>query len=381
MKIAAICGAPNNNTGMMFVDRSLYYYLKHKNLLDNTTFFCFQHNGMNSVGFEYKALTNDINLKDYDLIFIWGDFIVSRHFLKMTQPRIEQRFDKLKYDLMDKVLMTDFSIDELKKVIVFGQCLFVDGIEVFSDTKYLNSVKRLIENANLFKVRDPLSAHRIKLIIEEKKNRDFLGVDSALLNCVIDDSNIRTIKENINTNGNTIGLYFGRSKKMNNKKRFLGFYLNYKFKSITFNWIPWLRNKQSSKKYFQFAQETNPNSHIEYIEELLKCKLIITDTYHISLMAWSLGIPCICYGNSAERFKSTVHDKKKEIFFISNAIDDYYFTNERFFRDLKNNLLYETIDKALKSNIGDVTAKNIINSSKVALKDLNDSVNSILHIE
>ena len=49
MKIAVICGAPNHNTGMMFVDRAIYLYLKSKELLANTTFFCFQLKAKNKV--------------------------------------------------------------------------------------------------------------------------------------------------------------------------------------------------------------------------------------------------------------------------------------------------------------------------------------------
>lgn len=380
MKIAAICGAPNQNTGMMFVDRALYLYLKKKNLLDNTTFFCFQLEAKNKVGFNYRPLTKEVELNDFDCIIIWGDFIVSNHFLKMTQPKIKIQSEQFNYNLRDKVLMNTFNETDLKKVIVFGQCIVVDGSEILVDDRYLYLLKRLLYNAQLFKVRDPLSAYRAKLF--SSKNRDYLGVDSALPNYTLDFERIDEIRNKISAdraNSNTIGLFFARSKNINLKKKALGYYLKYKLKEYQYKWIPWLENKQESKEYFSFARDCEPYSDIDYIFEILKCKLIITDTYHLSLMSWSLGIPCICYGKGTEIFKSTIHDKKKEVFFLSNFIDDFYFytETETFIRDLKNNILKNTISKGINTNIGPIISENIRNLSVKCIKELDRAMDSI----
>src|SRR5690606_17287193 len=146
MKIAAICGAPNQNTGMMFVDRALYLYIKNKGLLENTTFFCFQLEAENKVGFDYKPLTKDVNLNEYDCVIVWGDFIVSNHFLSMTQPKIKKKSELFDYNLQDKVLMGSFSDLDLHKVIVFGQCIVVDGREIFAESTYIKLLKGLLNN-------------------------------------------------------------------------------------------------------------------------------------------------------------------------------------------------------------------------------------------
>lgn len=380
MKIAAICGAPNQNTGMMFVDRALYLYLKKKDLLENTTFFCFQLEAKNKVGFGYKPLTKDINLNDYDCIIVWGDFIVSSHFLSMTQPKIQKQSESFNYNLRDKILMKTFSEVDLSKVIVFGQCIVVDGSEILVDKTYINLLRRLLDNAQLFKVRDPLSAYRAKLF--SSKNKDYLGIDSALPNYTLDVDRIDGIRNMIDSDESgksTIGLFFARSKNINIKKKVLGYYLKYKLKKYQYKWIPWLENKQNSKRYFRFAEECKPYSDIDYITEILKCKLIITDTYHLSLMAWSLGVPCICYGNGTELFKSTVHDKKKEIFFLSNFIDDFYFytETERFIRDLKNDVLKKAINKGVNTNIGELVSSNIRDLSIKCINDLDRALDSI----
>jgi hypothetical protein len=380
MKIAAICGAPNQNTGMMFVDRALYLYLKNKNLLSFTEFFCFQEVAKNKVGFEYQPLTKKVNLKDYDCIIIWGDFIVSNHFLTMTEPKIKKASDVFDYDLKEKVLLKSFDNLELNKVIVFGQCIFVDGLEVLADTKYNGLLKKLLDNTILFKVRDPLSAYRAKLIATE--NRDFLAIDSALLNYTLDYKNIDKTKHLLTSETNdkkTIGLFFARSKNINLKKKFLGYYLKFRLKQYNYKWIPWLENKQESKRFFSFADSCTPYSDIDYITEILKCSIIITDTYHLSLMAWSLGVPCICYGKATQSFKLTTHDKKKEIFFSSNSIEDFYFftETEKFITDLKHHNLEKIICKGIETNVGEIVSNNIKNLSLKSIIDLDAAFDSI----
>lgn len=380
MKIAAICGAPNQNTGMMFVDRALYLYLKNKGLLSFTEFFCFQEFAINKVGFKYQPLTKNVNLKEYDCIFIWGDFIVSNHFLTMTESKIKKNSDLFDYDLKDKVLLKSFDNLELKKVIVFGQCIFVDGLEVLADTKYIGLIKNLLEHALLFKVRDPLSAYRAKLIAT--KNRDYLAIDSALLNYTLDYKSIDKTKQSLAGATNekkTIGLFFARSKNINLKKKVLGYYLKFRLKQYGYKWIPWLENKQESKRFFKFADSCTPYSDIDYITEILKCSVIITDTYHLSLMAWSLGVPTICYGKATQPFKLTTHDKKKEIFFSSNSIEDFYFftETEKFIADLKYHNLEKIIRKGIETNVGQIVSKNIKNLSLKSIVDLDAALDRV----
>src|SRR5690606_22789645 len=305
------------------------------------------------------------------------DFIVSNHFLSMTQPKIKKKSELFDYNLQDKVLMGSFSDLDLHKVIVFGQCIVVDGREIFAESTYIKLLKGLLNNAILFKVRDPLSVYRAKLISDASK--DYLGVDSALLNYTIDSKRINEIKDKLDSQENkndTIGLFFGRSKKINLKKKILGYYLKYKLKEFNYKWIPWLENKQQSKKFFEFADVCTPISDIDYITEILKCQIIITDTYHLSLMAWSLGVPCICYGNGTEDFKLTIHDKKKEVFFTSNFIEDFYFytETEKFISDLKNKVLKKTIYKGIETNVGEIVSKNINNLSIKCIEDLDVSI-------
>lgn len=374
MKIAAICTAPNFNNGMMFVDRALFLLLTKNNLIDNTTFFCFQAEATNKCGFEYQGLTKDVDLSSFDLILIWGDFIISNHWLKMMEPKISKHSDDFHYDLSDKLLFSNFSQEELNKVIVFGQSIMVDKRSVFNDDKYIINIERFLKNARLVKLRDPSSAYRAKLL-SNSNQIDFLGLDAALLNYSLDKKRIDKLKKTY-TDPSDIGLFFARSKNFEFKKKLLGYYFRFKLKNQKLKWIPWLENKQQSKKYFNGLSFFKPESDIKLIEEILKCRIVITDTYHLSLLSWSLGVPCICFGNASEDFKLTTNDKKKEIFFYSNFIEDYYFFVENFYSDLKSGKLLNVINSQNNQENATLICKNI---SKIAQSNIQEIESKIFN--
>src|SRR5439155_13457063 len=61
---------------------------------------------------------------------------------------------------------------------------------------------------------------------------------------------------------------------------------------------------------------------------MLSHELIITDAYHLCVLAWSNGIPAVCVGRGASRFFTSVSDKKKELFFQTISADRFYLFSE-----------------------------------------------------
>jgi hypothetical protein len=69
--------------------------------------------------------------------------------------------------------------------------------------------------------------------------------------------------------------------------------------------------------------------YCEIIGQLLQATLLITDTYHLAVIARHLGIPTICFGIGGAHATSTISDKKKEIFHLMyQASPGYIFTEE-----------------------------------------------------
>jgi hypothetical protein len=57
---------------------------------------------------------------------------------------------------------------------------------------------------------------------------------------------------------------------------------------------------------------------------LARFAFVLTDTYHLALVCWSLGVPAICIGAGAQRFTHSVHDKKKELFYLAQRIERFH---------------------------------------------------------
>jgi hypothetical protein len=50
----------------------------------------------------------------------------------------------------------------------------------------------------------------------------------------------------------------------------------------------------------------------------------VTDTYHLSVNAWRMGVPAACIGRGTDARFDPLTDKKKEILFSMYRASDYY---------------------------------------------------------
>ena len=64
-------------------------------------------------------------------------------------------------------------------------------------------------------------------------------------------------------------------------------------------------------------------------------RCIITDTYHVCVNAWRMGIPAICIGEGGGKVSTSINDKKKEILYDMYGARRFYLFLESF-RSLKS---------------------------------------------
>jgi hypothetical protein len=77
------------------------------------------------------------------------------------------------------------------------------------------------------------------------------------------------------------------------------------------------------------AEAAPPNSTIEALRNIMQCRFIVTDTYHVCVNAWSLGIPAVCLIDSAEGPQRSVNagdpmaarDKRHVFMSMYDALD------------------------------------------------------------
>ncbi len=291
------------------------------------------------------------NIYASDAIVYWGDFHHAWNYQQQDlkghwKLSIHKSGSLTDSAIYDHLLLRSAPDSVLAKTISYGTTMMGDNaVELDISSEYRDALRRFLSGIRHIWMRDVYSAMRVSHLINDY-NHSHLGTDCALLFDRSDAVKISMFDENHRMSGNYISIFFGRSSD-NLIPRLVSFAaelaerLNKKI-----IWLPWLhtlpretyrllkyrnligtgigRKKLSSLMELSKLQ---PRNYPELVRHLLGSSLVITDTYHLSLIAWRLGIPAICVGQGARSSKHTLGDKKKETFFASyDALPFYVFT-------------------------------------------------------
>ncbi len=330
--------------------------------------------------FKYYNLTQ--NMEKYfqsDLFIFWGDFFHSYSYWKYDLGewkkgnKEELPPEDQKWALF---FLSNFSRLGLKKVVIFGSTIISNDAEDETDLSYHNIFSHLFINAHSVYFRDALSAAKI---ISYRGDERTLGCDCALLLKQNDLLRLKDFRQADSKEG--VGVFFGRT---NSKWRMMLFAkLLCSHLEIKCNWIHWFWSRKKFRLLARaFGLNIQPGFHSpgEILSDLTNYKYIITDTYHLCVNAWRMGIPAICIGEGASYPDNSLSDKKKEIFYEMYGARQYYVFSER----LKNpfSLLKECrrLAKLLRNDaISNRVHENIKTQSDSAKDRLIKSLQDILH--
>jgi hypothetical protein len=351
-RIAAICATPRElNTGMRLVDLALKRILDQADLLESTDFFCFDvpdYLREDPSGIRYRSILDAANLDAYDAIIIWGDFIITRKYLETLALSLSRSRklppETVRDALLQRVLLRDFKPEALSRVIVFGQNIFLDKSAIFSDEPYLTALRKLLTHARVARLRDPISAYCASNLTGLPPGR-FAGVDAALLVGLLAPPPAAAFDGEVSSS-QRVGLFFDRTGRSlaTRTALALGMRLKGRFEPVWIPWFPPLKNPSLiDRALFGIRQAARPVEIGDYLAEVRRCRFIVTDAYHLCLTAWAQGVPAIAIGRGAQKFKSTVSDKKKEILYLANHLDEMYL----FCDNPLSNIFRRRIGKAL----------------------------------
>ncbi len=378
MRIAIVSASKpdNRNTGMLTVDfaaASLLSDLPGVQL----NWFTFPPSASKKEN-EFAEITKDTihfhNLPDsleqiykHDAIIFWGDFLHSRTFLTTGGPIQVRRFGLSPtqiWDIMARcMLLRDASADVLERTLLFGGTILPDKQSDLEDEAYRSAFTRLLSGCRQAWMREPISAARVAMIRNDE--RSYLGVDAALL--LPKSVNFPVGPWSEGEGGRRIGLFVGARSQVT--KDLIPFVerLAKRF-SAEIDWLPWLnfpcyQNPPVSQRIKGIAKLLLPicpdrrrhelqararrNSSLladnlrrrtlrsgtwttgDLVRQLGKYEFIVTDTYHICINAWRLGVPAICLGAeqpSIHSNRGSLADLKKFIFYLTYQATDLYFT-------------------------------------------------------
>lgn len=348
--IAIICATPRkSNPGMRAVDlAALNIVNSHKRKLF-FDFFCFDlPSTVNEDAIEYQSIVN-FEASEYRCILIWGDFLLTRHWQnKIINFSTSELFFNLEL-IENKLLLKNASEATKKKVIIYGQCIFVDDFfELNKDSDYYKAIKDLLSNAKYVRFREPISYFRSKMLLDNRKNDNIdVAFDAAFFNTLEYSKN--DIRVNKSGGKVKVGIFLGRTK-LSNFQKILIAYEFYKIrKDIELEWIPWLDNLSTSSyrllKFISNCERNERPKHIHgFYEKLNNFDVILSDTYHCCIVSLSLGLRVYCLGIGSQEFTdNAIADKKKELLFQKMSIMNNYVYAEKLYESSYRSSVFKSI--------------------------------------
>lgn len=308
MNISLVCASPSRyNTGMVSVDKAWDKFIEKYDFKVKTIKYRFNDICYDSNNQSYSCLIKDYNkFIDADKIVYWGDFLhMHRYHVRKANMLLKignfKDFPTALDEVQEKLLLKSKDEKIKSKSIAFGGNVLLEAIDDLVSKPHHELFIDFVKKSINFLPRDIYSANITSKLKDEPVYSQ--GIDCAMLNW-----SGRFTNNEFNdwlTEGTKVGIYFGRSiQKIPNMILFAKYLA--KRMNMQTKWIPWLNeesgiNKQNivkkTSELVLINETNNYKSFATNLKHLRECKFIITDTYHMTVNAWCLGIPAICIGD------------------------------------------------------------------------------------
>lgn len=329
-KIAIVCALPpERNVGMATVDLAASKVLPALLPQHDVTLYALGKKGRYSfppgeLPFAYTDIRdNPAAFLASDAFVYWGDFIHARAYWendhgwdRATPAQLLQ----LRAEVARYFFLSGLPAERLNKAVIFGGTIITNSAADGLDPTYSASFDRLFSNAGGVFFRDALSAAKVS---PYRGGSASLGCDCALL---LEDEDLDAIPGfSMPQERSGVGVFFGRSPS---RLRMLGFsVLLGRALDERCSWIPWFKSYRKMRlmgRALGYTIGADQPSTGTLLSQLAGYRFVVTDTYHVCVNAWRLGIPAICIGSGATTSRHSLSDKKKEILFEMYGARDYY---------------------------------------------------------
>ena len=345
VRIAVFCAVPfAGNTGMVTVDLAALSILRRLAPDAEITLYTFAalpgQTHSKSLPFEYLTLETDgDSYFSSDIFSFWGDFAHSRSYLTFDRGVIAGRLSTATPDTNDSqyqqhfadfakyLFLTELPDAKRRSSLVFGSTIITNTATDDQDELYANCFREFFSNVKAVYFRDAISAAKISPLRGAEAT---LGCDCALLLEDEDLNQLHGFKMAELRRG--VGVFFGRSPhklRMMLFSRAVGMALGEKCRWI--HWLPWDLSKWKRLQCRWFGYEVREGAEEPgvLLSQLSSCKYVVTDTYHVCVNAWRLGIPAVCIGEGGKMPWNSISDKKKEVLYSMYGASAFYIFNEQ----------------------------------------------------
>ncbi|EIZ80365.1 hypothetical protein WSK_0923 [Novosphingobium sp. Rr 2-17] len=326
--IALLCARPpERNTGMVTVDLAgshllaqafpdakveLYYYGSADRLPYPSDWLPFRYRDVWTERESFLAA---------DCRVVWGDFTHSAAlWLPARDSWPETVAAPVPADIAALSFLYGHDPELLRRTISFGGTIITNGAAVVDDELYASAFENFCAGAGRVLLRDAISATYVSTLRPDERT---LGIDCAFLNSPDSLSSLKDFSPAAQRLG--LGVFFGRTPGL---YRLLAFSREMgKQLGLAPSWLPWFHSPRRQRllvRAFGLEPSVLQPSPGSLLSQLSGCEAILTDTYHLAINAWRMGIPAICVGTGAGRALNSLSDKKKELLYKMYGADEFY---------------------------------------------------------
>lgn len=354
-RISLICAPPHRNPGMCSVDLAFEHVLQRRGRSADLRRYAYggpyEAVGLATRSLGYASLEVELDaVLASDVILFWGDFQHAHSFWRTGLRRrpggtLDVTDEHAETARVATHLLLDGQPDAvLAKTVSFGTCLLGDNTRVPSpaDATYRAAFAAFTARAHRIWCRDPISAAQVARLRPDR-DETCLGVDAALL--LTPDDYGALANPSARPDGH-LAVFFGRlGGSMAGPARLTAHLA--RLAGLEAVWVPWLGPGGGPPAEVTDAVpglEVDPaDSYEDLLALVAGARLVVTDAYHLCLIAWRLGIPAICVGVGAQRATRPVSDKKKEVFHLAQGLAPLYV----FLESLSDERAPEPVARAL----------------------------------
>jgi hypothetical protein len=262
-----------------------------------------------------------------DRILFWGDFLHMAQYvdaLAVIDRRLHPE-DGTRAEVRDHLLLADAADDVLARTCSFGTTLLFNTLQDELSSDYGSALARFVAGVRGIWVRDVVSAGKVAQLCGNFRH-GFWGGDGAQL---LDRQGLATLYPECASAGpaDSIGYFIGRSTGIEPPIAATAGRLAEAF-SMQSRWLPW-----GSRSAFPALASDSGHATLPFpqlLGALLRCRMVVTDTYHLGVVAWTLGIPAVTFFDPSAQAVRNVNSgrqrywrDKREVFHSQYDVLDF----------------------------------------------------------
>ena len=316
------------------------------------------------VGMRFERLDGTDSLAGSRPLY-WGDFLHMRQYLE-TISRIRARSGR--GGSAEEILLLAGAKPELvAKAVSLGTTLLFNTASDLVDPAYGPQLAAFARGARAILVRDVVSAGQLADLTERPQD-SFLGIDAAQLVTLLSDwRELFGPATRLGLEDERFGVaFFARG---DHRARTLATILRRLASGIgvAFRWLPWgdeaafpqLASLQRKLRLAPIGGVAPPLSTV--IEAVARARVVVTDTYHLAVIAWAIGTPAVLVPgqpSSGERTVNAGHWRarldKRFVFYAQHGLLEFFLGDAIFADGARLEPALESIAAAIAD--GGITA-------------------------